>query len=75
MGYTANSMYPHYPPRDLEEAIAQLRGGEFKCARCAHYSGGCSCDKGVLILVVGQDMSYCPYYSQGIQCRHCGRMT
>lgn len=75
MSYSANSFYIHYPPRDLDEAIAQLRGGDFKCARCRNYRGGCGCEKGVLILVVGEDMSMCQQYSTGIKCRHCGEMT
>jgi len=65
----------HFPPRDLDEALAQLRGGDFKCAKCRNYQGGCGCKQGVLILVVGQDMSLCQYYSPGIRCRHCGKMT
>jgi len=72
---TGNSYFSHFPPRDLNEAIEQLRGGDFKCARCSHYQGGCSCEVGVLILVVGQDMSMCQYYGTGIKCRHCGKLT
>jgi hypothetical protein len=75
MSTSTNSMYPNYPPRDLEEAISQLRGGDFKCARCVYYKGNVTCELGVLILVVGQDMACCQYYSGGTQCRHCGKLT
>ena len=75
MSTSGNSCYNHYPPRDLTEAIEQLRGGDFKCARCVNYKGGCSCEKGVLILVAGQDMSMCQHYFGGKPCRHCGGIT
>ena len=65
----------YLPYLHIEEAIIQLREGDFKCARCRNYKGGCGCEKGVLILVVGQDMSMCQYYDQGIQCRYCGKIT
>jgi hypothetical protein len=75
MSLSGSTFYSHYPPRNLEEAIAQVRGGDFKCDRCVNYKGGCGCEMGVLILVVGQDMSMCQMYSPGTKCRHCGRLT